>query len=239
MRESSTVHQPKLYESVAARLREEIVGGELRPGSKLVEIELAIQFGVSRGPVREALRQLAHEGLVVDLPRRGTLVATSRLVDLIEVYDVREALESFAIVTAIRKADDADRARISELHRKTEDTWRHKRGEHADRVAADLAFHREIFVVAGIARMLKIFDQLSAQTSILLRNAMAMNATLEVSPPGEIHQSIKDAILEGDAARAVEAVAAHYGHTRERLFTFVEQEQRQIAEADALDERAE
>jgi DNA-binding GntR family transcriptional regulator len=232
MRESSAVHQPKLYEAVAARLREEIVGGELRPGSKLVEIELANEFGVSRGPVREALRQLAHEGLVVDLPRRGTLVATSRLVDLIEVYDVREALESFAIVTAIRKADDDDRARIADRHEKALDNWRHERGEHGDRIAADLAFHREIYVVAGISRMLQIFDQLGTQTSILLRNAMAMNATLQVSPPDDIHQNIIDAILEGDTARAVEAVAAHYRHTRERLFTYVEQEERDGAVAD-------
>ena len=82
-----------LWESIAEFLRAAILSGELEPGSKLIETELAERFGTSRGPIREAIRELAREGLVTELPRRGTLVSTLTAHDLSEVYAVRQALE--------------------------------------------------------------------------------------------------------------------------------------------------
>src|SRR5439155_2242489 len=102
------VHQPQLWEAVLERMRTAILAGDLAPGSKLVETELAERFGTSRGPVREAIRELAREGLVVELPRRGTVVTTLTARDLAEVYAVREALEVAASRSVIASAGDGE-----------------------------------------------------------------------------------------------------------------------------------
>ena len=70
------IHRPPLWEAVVERLRASILSGELAAGARLNEVELAQRFGTSRGPVREATKELAREGLVVELPRRGHVVST-------------------------------------------------------------------------------------------------------------------------------------------------------------------
>jgi DNA-binding GntR family transcriptional regulator len=224
VRSVSKVHQPKLFETVAQQLREAIVGGDLRPGDKLVETDLAEQFGVSRGPIREALRELSREGLAVDLPRRGTVVSTSTLGDLIEVYDIREALETFAAVVVVAKATTPDLASLRARFKTMSRLWHSRTTEHADRMQADLAFHREILSVAGNSRMSVLYEQLATQTAVLLRNAMDMNPSLKLSPPDAVHQSMLDAIEARDVDAVREAVAGHYRHTRERLFTFIDEQ---------------
>src|SRR5436190_3117591 len=149
MQRVSKVHHPKLFETVAEQLREAIIAGELRPGDKLLETELADEFGVSRGPIREALRELSREGLVVDLPRRGTVVSTATLGDLIEVYDVRESLETFAAAQGIGRATPADLTSLRNHFSVMSRLWHSRSAAHADRMNADLEFHREILRIAG------------------------------------------------------------------------------------------
>ena len=87
-------------------MRTAILDGTLPSGTKLVESELADRFGTSRGPVREAIRELAREGLVAELPRRGTVVSTLTARDLAEVYAVREGLEltaSKAVIDRVQR----------------------------------------------------------------------------------------------------------------------------------------
>ena len=222
MQSVSKVHQPKLFETVAQQLREAILSGELHPGDKLVETDLAEQFGVSRGPIREALRELSREGLAVDLPRRGTVVSTSTLGDLIEIYDVREALETFAAVLVATKATPADLASLEATFKTMSRLWHSRSSPHADRMQADLDFHREILRIAGNGRMAALYEQLAMQTAVLLRTAMDMNASLKLSPPDAVHQSMLEAISARDVEAVREAVAGHYRHTRERLFIFID-----------------
>jgi GntR family transcriptional regulator of gluconate operon len=220
----SKVHHPKLFETVAQQLRDAIVGGELRPGDKLVETDLAEQFGVSRGPIREALRELSREGLAVDLPRRGTVVSTSTLGDLIEIYDTREALETFAATVVVAKATASDLASLRARFKTMSRLWQSRNTAHASRMLADLDFHREILSIAGNGRMSALYEQLATQTAVLLRNAMDMNQSLKLSPPDAVHQSMLDAIEARDVGAVREAVAGHYRHTRERLFTFIDEQ---------------
>lgn len=224
MQRVSKVYHPKLFETIAQQLREAIIGGELRPGDKLLETELADEFGVSRGPIREALRELSREGLVVDLPRRGTVVSTATLMDLIEVYDVREALETFAAIQVIAKATAADLARVQNRFTVMAKAWHARSTAHANRMNADLDFHREILRIAGNDRMINLYTQLATQTAVLLRTAMDMNPSLELSPPDAVHQSMLDAMIARDPDAVREAVANHYRHTRERLFTFIDEQ---------------
>lgn len=224
MQRVSKVYHPKLFETIAQQLRDAIVQGELGPGDKLLETELADQFGVSRGPIREALRELSREGLVVDLPRRGTLVSTTTLGGLIEVYDVREALETFAAVQVVKTATSADLAELQDLFKVMQRAWHTKSTEHPDRMKADLDFHREILKLSANKRMIALYEQLATQTAVLLRNAMDMNPSLLLSPPDAVHKSMVEALIGRDVDAVREAVAGHYRHTRERLFTFIDDE---------------
>jgi len=123
--------------SLAHRLRHLILSHQLRPGERLVQDDLATQFGVSRTPVREALHRLASDGLVTISPRKGATVAKFLLSDLEEIYSVRIALEGYAAYLAaqhvtdgeLRKLDqllaemeqafqDGDRARLLDVNRK-------------------------------------------------------------------------------------------------------------------------
>ena len=88
---------PSNTEVVADALREAIVKGWLRPGERIKEIPLSEQLGVSRGPIREALRLLAHDGLVTIIPNRGAIVPTPTAADVLEVYAMRSALGSLAL----------------------------------------------------------------------------------------------------------------------------------------------
>ena len=89
-----------LRDVVFQTLRNAILKGELKPGERLMEIQLAQKLGVSRTPVREALRKLELEGLVIMIPRRGAIVADITIQDLNDVLEVREALEELAVKKA-------------------------------------------------------------------------------------------------------------------------------------------
>ncbi len=111
--ESDRIVQEELWQRVARRLREDISTGVLAPGKRLVEADLAERFGVSRGPIREALRELTRSGLALDRPRQGVFVSTPSDADLEQAFAFREALETAAAKIALTKvtADDIDRLR--------------------------------------------------------------------------------------------------------------------------------
>ena len=96
---------------VGDRLRQWIINGQLQPGTRLVETTLAAQLGTSRGPVREAIRMLEHEGFVTVLPRRGARVVEVSVEGALDIYDLRIALEGVAsrLAAQRRSADDVER----------------------------------------------------------------------------------------------------------------------------------
>src|SRR5918999_5583796 len=103
-----------LWEQVRDRLREDILSGELPPGTVLSESSLARSFGVSRGPIREALGRLERDGLVTITPRRGAIVTELSREEFVDAYQVREALETLAIQHAVSRLSGADIARLRE-----------------------------------------------------------------------------------------------------------------------------
>ncbi|HEY6058192.1 MAG TPA: GntR family transcriptional regulator [Candidatus Limnocylindrales bacterium] len=212
---SDRIPRQGLWQQVAARLRQEISKGRLAPGTRLVEGELADRFGVSRGPVREALRDLARSGLVVGLPHRGVFVCTPSDADLEEIFLLREALEQAASRLAITKLlpDDCDHLRglLNSM-----ETAR-KAGDSAARKASDLRFHREIFVIADSARLLRAHDDLVAEM-LLAKTSGLPNWNDDVYPPAELHERIFDSLVAGDENGLFTALQAHYGWTGDRLF---------------------
>jgi DNA-binding GntR family transcriptional regulator len=205
---------PPLWETVLERMRQAILDGELPPGSKLVEVDLATRFGTSRGPIREALRELAREGLVVDFARRGNIVSTLTARDLAEVYGVREALEVAAVRLVVdRVGDDA-------LGQLEQHLVAFERGDddYLANSTHDLAFHRDLVALSGNKRMATINDQMLTQTALLLRIAAEGNPTLQTTIRRSAHRDILEALIARSASRAREAIEAHYRYAEERLF---------------------
>jgi DNA-binding GntR family transcriptional regulator len=217
--QTGSVRLPQLWEAVAERLRGAILSGELNAGTKLVETELAERFGTSRGPVREAIRELAREGLVAELPRRGTVVSTLSARDLTEVYAVREALEVGASRAVIARASDQQLAGLEDQLDAFE-----AGSDYLEAAAHDLAFHRGIVALGGNQRMAGIYDQMLAQTMLLLRMAAESIPTLRSSMRPSAHRDVLAALLARDEAGARAAIEAHYRYAEERLFGAFEAE---------------
>lgn len=208
----------QLWEEVASRLREAVLSGALPAGADLVESDLAERFNVSRGPIRDALRELVREGLLADLPRRGTVVATLGTADLREVYAVREGLETVAARLAIARAEDTDVQRIGIHVDRMEEAW-DRGAEYADSLAEDLAFHRGLVALSHNARVVEMYDRMLAQTELLVRSAAAANPRLAHAMKRSAHRDIQDGILSRDPDRARIAIADHYAYAVERLFS--------------------
>ena len=212
---SSFAHK-QLWEAVSDQLRDEILDGRLPAGSRLVETELAERFGVSRGPIRDALTELARAGLAVDLPRRGTFVSSLTETDLEEVYVIRRAIEEAAVGLAIARAGEGDIAEMFEVLAEAETAY-----EGDDLAAAwdaDMAFHRSYCRLSGNGRILALFDHLASQTVLLMRTALAAHESLGWTPPAGFHRRIAASIAARDVDAAIEAVGAHYQYTQDRLF---------------------
>src|SRR5688500_3912675 len=134
-------------EEIREQLIEDILGGRLLPGSRIVETRIAQQFGVSQGPVREALRDLELFGFVVSSPFRGTQVRQISTDDLLEIYPIRAALEAVAARTAAPLMSDSAFEQLEEIL----DAMREaaaKEDAHAQ-ANADAAFHHVIIKSAG------------------------------------------------------------------------------------------
>jgi len=211
----TTLAHKQLWEAVADRLRGDILDGRLAAGSRLVEADLAERFGVSRGPIRDALQELARTGLAVDLPRRGTFVSSLTERDLGEVYVIRRAIEEAAAQLTIERAGDADVAEMFKALAAAEAAYRGN--DLAAAWDADMAFHRTYCRLSGNGRLLELFDQLASQTVLLMRTMLESHASLGWTPPVELHRRIARAIADRDVARAIEAVGAHYQYTQDRL----------------------
>lgn len=205
----------QLWESIADQLRDEILDGRLAAGSRLLETELADRFGVSRGPIRDALNDLARQGLAEDLPRRGTFVSSLSERDLEEVYVLRRAIEEAAVRLAIAKASDVDIANMYECLVEAEEAY--GRADLPVAWEADMAFHRTYCRMSGNGRLLALFEGLASQTVLLMRTALATHASMAWTPPVELHRRIADAIAARDVERAMHAVGEHYQYTQDRL----------------------
>lgn len=195
-----------LVERVRTRLRQAILDGALPPGDRLVEADLAAQLGVSRAPVRDALRMLEHDGLVTANGRRGRFVTVLSARDAWEVYTLREALEAMAVGIVARSCppEVLDRAEgiVEEMHQAS------RRGDRASLSRLDVEFHRLICETAGHERLLRTWDSMSTLISLLSRQVIgAQYDDLEAVPAR--HQLLVDVIRAGDVDAATTAIKGH------------------------------
>ena len=201
--------EPNLGQQAANMLRRAIISREFPSGMRLIEDDLASRLGVSRGPVRDALRQLAVEGLV-EIERRGAFVRLGQH-DIWELYSLRTVLEGFAIELAAQSFTDDDVAGVQTILDRMAEAAREKRMEEF--VTLDMAFHSAFFERAGHRRLLLAWQALAHSIGAML--AVTSTANPRVDSILDEHQHILDGIKARDIATAQQWLRVHLADARD------------------------
>jgi DNA-binding GntR family transcriptional regulator len=207
----SISHQP-LHKEVTTAIRNAIIRGELKPGERLIEADLAERLGVSRAPLREALKQLVAEGLLVNVARRGTTVIALTEKDIREIYSLRTALETLAIelitpaITAVQLAQFE--ALVRQMRELAAD---HGMSAHVD---LEMRFHELLCLISGHQRLHSAWSQMGGQLRAFFAAADPQYNDLEFV---ERHESLLAAIASHDAAHAVATLREHVANGADRV----------------------
>lgn len=200
--------QRLLHETVVERLRDLIVQGELAPESKLNERVLSAQLGISRTPLREAIKYLASEGLVELLPNRGAKVAALRPEKVKEIFAVMGALEALAGELACANAQAADIAEIRALH--YEMLAYHARADLANYFRCNQAIHMKLLECTGNATLAEVYRSLNAHAR---RARYIANLSRERWDAAvREHEDILAALVARDGARLRTLLRDHLAH---------------------------
>ncbi len=193
-----------LYQDVADRLRQQIFARELEPGSWIDETRLSSEYGISRTPLREALKVLATEGLVTMKLRRGAYVTEVSGEDVAQVYHLLALLESDAAGVVASNASPAERAQLRQLHDELEAQVRQRDAFFA----ANEQFHMALLQIAG--------NRWAVQVVADLRKVMKLNRHHSLFKQGRLQESLQEhrALMAAIAARkgalAVKVMRAHF-----------------------------
>ena len=193
-----------LYEQVADRLRQRILDRELEPGAWIDELKLCGELGISRTPLREALKVLAAEGLVTMKIRRGAYVTEMSERDVREAYQLLSLLESDAAAEVAERASDPELAELGALHRALEEAL-------PDRdafFAANERFHLRVLEIDGNRWRLQIVGDLRRLMKLNRHHSLFREGRLEESL--EEHRAIARALLSRDATACRRLVAEHF-----------------------------
>ncbi|MBF6329492.1 GntR family transcriptional regulator [Nocardia transvalensis] len=211
--EFEPVNRQSTAEMIADRLRTAIMRGVLAPGAQLVEADLAAQFDVSRGPVREAMQRLVSEGLLHSIRHRGIFVIELTLDDVIDVYRARTALEGGALELILDgRRDIAYRALEPSV---TAMLACADSGDAAGVSDADQAFHEALVASAGSPRLIRAARTLFIETRMCL--GALETAYADVRDQAQEHVDLREAIGSGAPARARKLLLDHMNDAVERL----------------------
>lgn len=209
-----------LRERVHDHLKQEILANRYPPGTELLEVPLAAELGVSRGPIREALHSLETEGLVRITPRRGAVVISLTKRDFLEAYQVREALEALGVRLAVSLLSDEDLDQLDE------------RVERMQRCAADgdvdaffdenASFHEAIIAGSDNRKLLEVYRKLTAQMGPYRRPSARLRGNLEQSLAE--HRAIIAALRARDTSQAEAMLMRHIEVPQRMLETLSDEE---------------
>jgi DNA-binding GntR family transcriptional regulator len=199
---------------VTSQIRERIIEGVYPPGTQMNEVDLAMRFATSRGPVREALQRLVQEGLLVAAPHRGITVRVLTDADLDDLYFARAAIERAAMLRLTARGAPAaliatleQAVRQLALSVETQD-WLHVS-------AADLRFHESIVDAAGSERLSAMYASLADQTRLGLNLLVGTYKGREDLV--EEHQQLLKLLSSGDRGALLEALDRHFGDAMNTL----------------------
>lgn len=211
-----------LRELVFESLREAIIQGKLGPGERLMEIQLAEEMGVSRTPVREAIRKLELEGLVVMIPRKGAYVAGLSLKDIADVFEIRRALEGLAAELASERATDEELEQMERYLVKISEEI--EVGDVDKVVETDTGFHSLLYKASRNERLTQIISN--------LREQIQRSRTTSLSYPGrmkiavEEHRKIVEAVSARDGELARKLAHEHIENAENTLMRMIQQDKK-------------
>ncbi|HDQ70633.1 MAG TPA: GntR family transcriptional regulator [Chloroflexi bacterium] len=215
-----------VQQSVVDYLRELILSGLLAPGERLVQSELAERLQVSRTPVREALHQLASEGLVTISSYKGASVAAFSLSEIEDVYAIRCALESHAAYLAARSITAETLAQLETLLDQMAEAF--QRGDRVQLLELHHQFHVGVYAAAQRSRLYDLAVRHLGLTNVYQR--MALSLGRGARDPLVEHQEIVDALRRGDAESAGRLMRDHLQATVEELLALFQKDQAQGAD---------
>ena len=209
-----------LREVVFLTLRQAIITGEFSPGERLMEVSLARQLGVSRTPVREAIRKLELEGLVIMIPRKGAQVAHITEKSLRDVVEVRMVLEEYAVALACERISPQGCEELARLHREFTDAV--DRGEILDIAEKDEHFHDVIFQATQNDRLISIINNLREQFyryRLEYVKDIRQRSTLVTE-----HMALLNAIREGNQQEAKAIMRTHLTNQLNAVIANIQQQ---------------
>lgn len=199
-----TSHKP-LREQVYDQLKRRILTGKIKPGTRMMEIELADDLGVSRTPVREAIRELGKEGLVTIEPRRGAFASEISVKDMIDTLSVREDLDALAAYLASSRITKAEEKKLLELTDKYAVAI--ESGDMDTMIRADEAFHKRIAKLSGNKTLYSVVR--TVQTQVLRFRYLYYEDLANYKNMPTEHREIIEALVSGDSEHAREVAFTH------------------------------
>ena len=197
-----------LYEEVAELLRQRIFNRELEPGSWIDELKIAEAYGISRTPLREALKVLAAEGLVTMKVRRGAYVTEVSEQDLSEVYHLLSLLESDAAGVVARQATDAQLQDLKDLHEELEVAAQPAQLDRERFFEVNERFHMRVLDIANTRWRNQLVSDLRKGMKLNRHNSLLKSGRIDESL--QEHRAIMAALLDKDAALAIARVQEHF-----------------------------
>ncbi|MEU5785892.1 GntR family transcriptional regulator [Micromonospora lupini] len=197
-----------LVDLAVSRLTREILSGKSDPGERLVEEQLTRRLGISRAPLREALRLLAQQGLVEHVPRRGVRVATLSDRDVRELYELRDVLERFAVRAGIPVGRESDlaglRATLDQMREAT------RVGDRMAVAESHRAFHVALVALAGNRQLSAVYGSILVKLQLYM--AINLRREAEVARPLDgvhRHERLFEAVVGGDPEEVLAVLSAH------------------------------
>lgn len=210
-------------ETIRRQLRSEILSGSIAPGDRLDQRELARRFAMSPTPIREAIRQLQSEGILVYSANQGVTVAevtTDNIDELREIYLMRRSLEPLAVELAHDLISRAQLAELRKIHASFEAA--HEAADTETTRALNYTFHMEIYRIADAPRLLRFIEVLWGQFPW---ETLWLHDRGQEGPVKE-HAAILEALTSGSAEEAAECMAAHVRNGYDALYSHVRNERR-------------
>ena len=199
------IEKKTLHEEIANNLRELIMSGELQEGDKIKEDELCSSMGISKTPLREALRVLSVEGLIRLVPNRGSFVSTPTFEEIREMFDVMSVLEGVCARAAAAKMGAKDLATLEKLHERLEENYRRKAQREYIRI--NNQYHAFIQELAGNRTLNQIVNGL--RQKILLYRYQSLNLPERFAQSIQEHRDLLEAFRKKDPKKAETLMRRH------------------------------
>lgn len=213
-------HLP-LRDVVFNTLREAILKGDLKPGERLMELQLASKLGVSRTPIREAIRMLEQEGLAVTTPRKGAEVAKMTLKDMEDVLEIRDALDELAVRIACQKISDEQLKQLEDMKELFEKST--QTGNVKKIAEADVTFHDVIYEATGNPKLVTLLNNLREQ--VYRYRVEYIKDPKNYPTLIAEHEAILESLKNRDVKNAVEAMHVHVANQAEAVKTVIQEQE--------------